>query len=410
MRILLLSQWYPPEPAHTPEEFITTLHTLGYDVEVLTGFPNYPTGELAPGYKLRPWMKETLDEIPVGRAFLYPDHSRSGLKRALNYISFAISSALFGKWLVEKPDVIFVYHPPLTIGFPGILLSKLWGAPFVYQVQDMWPETLRATGMLHNEKILDWIDRFAKKIYKRAHAVCVISPGFKRNLIQKGVPEEKIHVISNWVDTDVYYPAQPDPELAEKLGLAGKFNILYGGNIGAAQALDVVLEAADILRDHPVIQFVLVGNGVTLPTLQRQAEEKGLSNVKFLGRYPATEMASLYALADVLLVHLKDDPLFEITIPHKIFAYLASAKPVLAAVRGDAADVIEEIGAGIVCPPQDASALVDAALALYEMPAEKREEMGERGLTAVQERFNKQKQVAELAAVLEQTVQAYAAS
>ena len=208
----------------------------------------------------------------------------------------------------------------------------------------------------------------------------------------------------------MYYPAQPDPDLAEKLGLAGRFNIMYGGNIGAAQALDVVLEAADSLRDHPEIQFVLVGNGVTLPTLQRQAEEKGLSNVKFLGRYPATEMASLYALADVLLVHLKDDPLFEITIPHKIFAYLASAKPVLAAVRGDAADVIEEIGAGIVCPPQDASALVDAALALYKMPAEKREEMGERGLTAVQERFNKQKQVAELAAVLEQTVQAYAAS
>jgi len=410
MRILLLTQWYPPEPAHTPEEFITTLHEFGYDVEVLTGFPNYPSGNLFPGYKLRPWMKEERDGIPIGRAFLYPDHSRSGFKRALNYISFALSSAILGKWLVQKPDIIFVYHPPLTIGIPGIILSKLWRIPFVYQVQDMWPETLRATGMLSNERILHWIDVFARAIYKRANAICVISPGFRRNLIEKGVPDEKLHVISNWVDTSVYYPAEPDAELAQKLGLDGKFNIMYGGNIGAAQALDVVLEAANRLQDHPQIQFVLVGDGVALPALQQKAQAMGLTNVKFLGRYPAAEMANLYALADVLLVHLKDDPLFQITIPHKIFAYLASAKPILAAVRGDAADVIEEIGAGLVCPPEDVQALVETTLAFYEMSDEELAEMGERGLRSVQEQFNKQKQVAELADVLKQTVADYAAS
>jgi glycosyltransferase involved in cell wall biosynthesis len=171
-----------------------------------------------------------------------------------------------------------------------------------------------------------------------------------------------------------------------------------------------VLEAADRLRDHPQIQFVLVGDGVALPALQQKAQAMGLTNVKFLGRYPAAEMANLYALADVLLVHLRDDPLFQITIPHKIFAYLASAKPILAAVRGDAADVIEEIGAGLVCPPEDVQALVETTLAFYKMPDEELAEMGERGLRSVQEQFNKQKQVAELADVLKQTVADYAAS
>ena len=404
MRILLLSQWYIPEPARLLEEFVTTLQEFGHDVEVLTGFPNYPSGKIFPGYALKPWMKETLNGIPVVRTFLFPDHSRSGFKRILNYVSFAFSSAILGKWLTKKPDVIFVYHPPLTIGFPAIILSKLWRVPFVYQVQDMWPETLRATGMLSNERVLHLIDVVARVIYKQADAICVISPGFRRNLIEKGVPDEKIHVISNWVDTSVYYPAEPDVELAKKLGLYGKFNIMYGGNIGAAQALDVVLDAADHLRNYSQIQFVLVGDGVALSYLQKKAQAMDLPNVKFLGRYPASEMVNLYALADVLLVHLKDDPLFQITIPHKIFAYLASAKPILAAVRGDAADIIEKIGAGLVCPPNDVDSLVNNVLEFWGMSQSERETMGKLGLQAVQERFNRQVQVKKLAVVLDTVV------
>jgi glycosyltransferase involved in cell wall biosynthesis len=165
-----------------------------------------------------------------------------------------------------------------------------------------------------------------------------------------------------------------------------------------------VLDAADRLRDYPQIQFVLVGDGVALPALQQRAQEMGLPNVKFLGRYPASEMAGLYALADVLLVHLKDDPLFQITIPHKIFAYLASAKPILAAVRGDAAAVIEETGAGLVCPPENVAALVETVLTFYKMPESELQAMGVSGLHAVRERFNKKKQVAELAEVLRKVV------
>lgn len=400
MRILLLSQWYPPEPAHTPEEFVHTLRELGHDVEVLTGFPNYPSGKLHSDYKLRLWQRDVLEGISVTRVYLYPDHSRSGIKRALNYFSFALSSSILGRWLVSLPDVMFVYHPPLTVGIPGYILSRMWRIPFVYQIQDMWPETLSATGMLRNPRILDIIRIFANWVYRRADAICVISPGFRQNLISKGVPPEKIHVVSNWVDTAIYHPVPPDRALGERLGLNDKFNIMFAGNIGAAQALDAVLDAAKLLEDRSDIQFVLVGDGVALPSLRQKATELGLENVRFLGRYPASDMLNLYALADVLLVHLKDDPLFQITIPHKIYAYLASAKPILAAVNGDAADVIEEVRAGITCPPEDASALASAALKLHSLNEKDLQAMGSRGLLAARTRYSRKKQVSELADVL----------
>jgi len=327
--------------------------------------------------------------VPVVRVPLYPEHSRSGLRRALNYLSFALSSSVLGSWNVQRPDVLFVYHPPLTIGIPAYVLSRLWHVPFVYQIQDMWPETLAATGMLHNPRLLGWVGRFASRVYRQAHSILVISPGFRRNLLEKGVPPEKIHVIPNWVDPAAYYPAAPDAELAHKLGLAERFNVMFAGNMGEAQGLETVIAAAKALRDDPVIQFALVGDGVALPRLQRLAEQEGLANVRFLGRYPANEMPCLYALADVLLVHLKDDPLFRITIPHKTLAYLGSGKPILAAVGGDVADLIESIGAGVTCPPENAPALAAAIRAMQAMPAEQRQAMGAMGALAAQARYNR---------------------
>lgn len=388
MRILILTQWYPPEPALLLQELAQSLQKRGHQVTVLTGFPNYPTGRLYPGYALRLRLQETLDSVPIVRVPLYPEHSRSGLRRALNYFSFALSSAFLGPWYVQRPDVLFVYHPPLTIGIPAYILSRLWRVPFVYQIQDMWPETLSATGMLKNPRLLGWIDRLARWVYKKAHSILVISPGFRRNLLEKGVPDEKIHVISNWVDPATYYQAEPDPELAQKLGLAGRFNVMYAGNIGEAQGLETVIETARLLRDDPQVQFVLVGDGVALPRLQRLVEQEGLTNVRFLGRYPAHEMPGLYALADALLVHLKDDPLFRITIPSKTLAYLGAGKPILAAVAGDVADLIESVGAGLTCPPENASALAAAVRTLQGMPLEQRQAMGAKGALAAQTRYN----------------------
>jgi len=351
-------------------------------------------------------MKETLAGIDVKRVALYPDHGVSKIKRTLNYLSFAFFSTLLGPWSVSRPDVIFVYHPPLTVGLPAVFLSRLWGVPFVYQIQDLWPETLSATDMVKNEHVLKWIGVFARWIYNQAHFILVISPGFKRNLIEKGVLPEKVDVVSNWADTELFHPDEPDLILANKLGLADKFNVMFAGNIGKAQGLETVIEAAELLKDSEKIQFVFVGDGVALPDLKRLAVEKKLANIQFLGRYPAKAMSRLYALADVLLVHLNDDSLFQITIPHKILSYFGAGKPVLGALKGDGAQIITDEKAGITCPPQHPQALANAIRLLYELPADEREAMGRNALEAARTKYSRQTLVAEIEAVLRQAVEA----
>lgn len=198
-----------------------------------------------------------------------------------------------------------------------------------------------------------------------------------------------------------FRPVARDPALAAKLGLSDKFTVMFAGNIGEAQGLETMLEAAAILKDEDFAQFVVVGDGIALDTLKRTVAEKTLSNVHFLGRFAESQMPPLYALADVLLVHLRDDPLFRITIPHKILTYLASGKPVLAAVAGDAARVVEDAGAGTTCPPQQPEALVAAVRQLYALGPEGRAEMGRRARAAAETKYSRVQLVREIEAVLE---------
>lgn len=382
MRILLLSQFYDPEPGFKTHQFARELLARGHEVQVITGFPNYPRGQIYPGYKQRLWQREFLDNVPVLRLPLYPDHSRSGVARAFNYLSFAATVSLLGPALCRPADIMWVYHPPLTIGFPAFLLSRLRRIPMVYEIQDMWPETVVSTGMLSEGPATRLLAMFAQFIYARASAITVISPGFRKNLIAKGVPPEKIHVIPNWADEDLYRPVPRNEKLALEYGLTGRFNIMYGGNIGAAQALGNLLEAAQLLSDRPQLQFVLIGDGLEAAALRRQAEERGLNNIRFIDHQPAERMPQFFALADLLLTHLKRDHLFSITIPSKTLAYLACGRPILAAVEGDAANVVREAGAGIVCQPEDPVALAQAVCTLLDTPAEVRERMGQAGRQA----------------------------
>ena len=400
MKILLLTQWYPPEPCVLLHELAQTLQAKSHDVTVLTGFPNYPSGNLYPGYRLRLYQREMLAGVPVIRVPLYLDHSLSSIKRVLNYVSFAFSSSILGFWLAPRPDVIFVYHPPLTIGISAWILSRLWGIQFVYQIQDMWPETLSATGMIKSGHLLSITGRFAQWVYSKAYSILAISPGFKKNLIDKGVSAEKVRVISNWMQDDVSERTDPDEKQAQELGLAGRFNIIFAGNIGEAQGLETVLEAAKLLKGHPEVQFVFVGDGTALPRLEKKAGDQLITNVRFLGRFPHDAMPGLYALADVLLVHLNDDPLFRITIPHKILNYMASGKPILAALAGDGADLVTAAGAGISCPPGKQEALAVAVRDFLRMSAEERKAMGERGLQTMRTRFNREVLIAKIEKVL----------
>jgi colanic acid biosynthesis glycosyl transferase WcaI len=404
MKILLLTQWYPPEPQKFRSDLAETLQTLGHEVTVLTGFPNYPSGNLYPGYRLRFWQRETIRGIPVIRVPLFPDHSTSSWKRSLNYLSFSMAAALLGPWLIPKPDIVYVFAPPLTLACPGWLLRKIFCVPLACEIQDMWPETLAATGMLQNRRILGLMDRLGKWFYRRGGAIRVISPGFRDNLLGKGVPAEKIHYIPNWVDTEFYYPHEYDRELAEQTQLAGRFNVMYAGTIGRAQGLEVALDAANRLRDLPDVQFVLVGDGTDLTSLQQAARERGLTNVKFLGRHPESTMARLFALADVLLLHLRDEPLFRITIPHKTYTYMAVGKPILDAVEGDTAATVEAARAGLTCPSANAEALAATVRKFHALSASERNAMGQDGRRTACEVFHRDILVRQIAEMLEKVL------
>ncbi len=377
MRILILSQWFDPEPTFKGMVFARELVRLGHDVEVLTGFPNYPGGKLYPGYRVRFLQREVVDGISIIRVPLYPSHDGSALRRILNYASFAFSAAIIGPLVVRKADVAYVYHPPATVALPAMVLRGVRGIPFVYDIQDLWPDTLASTGMVNSRCILACVDLFCHLTYRMASKVVVLSPGFRRRLLERGVPAGKLALIYNWCDE-----AKIVPTVAgyEEPSLDGYFNVIFAGTMGKAQALDAVLEAAQILKERlPKVQFVMVGGGIQVEHLKREKERMGLDNVLFLPRRPVSEIGSLLSRADALLVHLKDDPLFAITLPSKTQAYLAIGRPIIMAVRGDAADLVERAGGGINCLPDNAQSIADAVEQLVSMDKEQLKKMGRNG-------------------------------
>jgi glycosyltransferase involved in cell wall biosynthesis len=390
MRILILSQYYAPEPISKPHELAVGLVEKGHQVLAITAFPNYPHGSIYQGYRLRPWQWEMRDGIRILRLPLFPDHSRSAIRRILNYTSFMATSSLLGPVGGGKADVMYVWHPPLTMGVSAWIIGLMRSIPFVYGVHDLWPEGVEATGMLKSRRLLKWLARLERFVYRRASAITVVSPGFKSNLVGKGVPPDKVHVLTDWANESVYRPVTPDSALAEETGMAGRFNVLFGGNIGPAQALATVLEAAQRLSHLPDIQFVIAGDGVDKARLEALVREKGLTNVRFLGQQPAEKMPHLYALSDVLLAHFKRDPLFEISIPSKVFAYMACRRPVLMASQGDAANLVKAAGAGVTCKAEDPDTLAKAVVDLYSMSPHERARMGDAGRQAFLQQYSRE--------------------
>jgi colanic acid biosynthesis glycosyl transferase WcaI len=377
MRILMLTQWFDPEPTFKGLAFARELVRLGHEVEVLTGFPNYPGGKLYDGYKVRLLQRENRDGISVVRVPLYPSHDGSALRRIANYVSFAVSSAIMGIFLVKKADVMYVYHPPATVGFSAACISFFRRIPFVYDIQDLWPDTLAATGMLTHRAALKIIGAGCRFVYRRAAKLVVLSPGFKKLIGERGVSENKIEVVYNWCD-EAHIQQHGNDALRPEL--SGRFNVLFAGTMGRAQALDSVLDAAALIAESDQqVQFVFVGGGIDVAPLKQRSTMRGLTNVLFLPRMPAQDVGSLLAACDVLLVHLRDDPLFSITVPSKTQAYMAAGRPVLMAVRGDAAALIQQAGAGICCLPEDSRSIVDAVRRMRSFTRDELEAMGNKG-------------------------------
>ncbi len=377
MRILIVTQWFDPEPTFKGLLFAASLKSQGHEVEVLTGFPNYPSGKLYPGYHIKLFTREIVNGIRIVRLPLYPSHNSSGIKRICNYISFFLSCAIIGPFLVKKPDVVYVYNLP-TLGFVAIEYRLFFGSKFVLDILDLWPESVTKSGMLKSKFLLSLLDRVIHYIYHSADKITTISPGIKKVLIARGIPDQKISLIYNWCNEKEAMSTTMLSEVAKKF--SGKFNVFYAGNMGKMQALEPVLVAASITwLSNKNVFFWFVGDGVEVENLKKAAQEQGLRNVQFIPRMKEDEVANLLTMSDLLLVHLKNDPLFEITIPSKIQAYLFAGRPILVGVKGDAALLVESAGAGIACEPENPESIARAILTISEMTPEKREQMGVRG-------------------------------
>ena len=405
MKVLLLTQFYWPERRTAPFNLATIAESLqdrGHEVLVLTGFPNHPFGRLYDGYRMRWRQWDEVRGVRVLRLPLYPSHSLSGLKRALHYGSFALSSATIGAWLSRRfeADVLFVYLPPLTNWLPIRVLKALHGVPAMYWITDLWPEALQAAGARIPPWLARAIQRLDTAVSRQARLICVNSPGLKELLLGKGVAEDKVEVITDWADEELFFPVPPDPDLARQHGLDGKFNVMYGGTIGPAQGLDTVLGAAELLRGQADLQFVLVGSGEDKERLRRLAGERGLDNVLFLPGQPMDQIHRFYALADVLLAHLSPDPLYEVQIPSKIMAYMACGRPILCAIAGAAAAVVEPSGAGICCPPGDPQAMAAAIRRLAALSRDERERLGAAGREAYLGQYTRAVQAARIEGLL----------
>lgn len=373
MKILLFTQWFDPEPTFKGLTFAKELVSQGHEVEVLTGYPNYPGGKVYSGYNIKPYTKMIMDGVVVHRVALYPDHGKSAIKRVLNYTSFGLTSMIFGLFFAKKFDVIYVYHPPLTTGLAAALISLIRRTPFVIDVQDLWPDTLSATGMLNNKKALSIVGAFCGWVYKRAAHIVVLSPGFKSKLLERGVSESKISLIYNWCDEHALINST---ESEYELPASG-FNIVFAGNLGFAQGIPSLINAARLLQQSgQKINIVLIGSGVSLESAKSQVASQNINNVFFIPRVPMIEVGSLLKKADALLVHLTDNELFRITIPSRTQAYMCIGKPVIMAVAGDASDLITLSRSGYSCEPDEPAELAKTMANLANLPKDRLSELG----------------------------------
>jgi glycosyltransferase involved in cell wall biosynthesis len=382
MRLGMISQWYDPESgsAAVAGGICRSLAALGHEMHVLTGFPNYPTGRIYPGYRMRPYQYERRSGVHVHRVPLIPSHDRSAVRRATTYLSFGASAAARHR-ILRSVDAWLVFSTPATVALPAMVAHALYRRPYVLLIQDLWPDTVVASRFVRPGRMLRTavrgIHAFCDATYRGAAAVVVTAPGMAGVLAGRGVPAGKLSVVPNWVDESVYRPVGRDRALARRLGLDGSFVVMYAGSLGDLQGLDAAIDAARLLADVPDLRLVFVGSGVAEHRLRDAA--RGLDRVLFLGQQPPARMADLMALSDVQLISLRDLPLFHATLPSKVQATLAAGRAIVGAVPGDAADLIARSGAGLTVPPGDPPALAAAIRHLHGLGAAACAAMGRAG-------------------------------
>ena len=371
MDILFLTDNFPPEvnaPASRTYEHCREWVRAGHRVTVITGAPNFPKGEVFPGYRNRVWQRETMDGIEVIRVWTYITANAGFGKRTLDYLSFMVTGFLAG--LVQRrPDVIVGTSPQFFTNCAAWMLSVFRWRPFVFELRDLWPESIKTVGAMEDSSALRLMERLELFLYRRAAAVVAVTESFRRNLARRGIDRNKIHVVTNGVDLSRFRPIERDAELAKRYGLDGKFVAGYIGTHGMAHALETVLEAARRMKERPEgadVRFLLLGDGARKQSLQQIAERMELDNVLFLDTVPKAEVPRYWSLLDVSIIHLRKSDNFTQVIPSKLFECMGMGIPVLHGVAGESAEIVEREGVGLLFEPENAEALCDGVLRLAQ--------------------------------------------
>ena len=362
MKILFLTHNVPPEvntPANRTHEHCRRWVADGHEVTVITGVPNHPRGVIFDGYENRLYQEETIDGIRVIRTWMYLTPNSGFARRVVNYLGFAATS-IIASFKADKPDLVIATSPQFFAGRAGAVVAKLKRRPFVLEIRDLWPKSVVELGQLGPGPILSTLEMLERWLYRSAAGVVVNTRTFRQHIRDRGVAEENIELIYNGIDPTMFKPREPDRELLAKHGLDGHFTVAYVGTLGLAHGLTLLVDVAERMKDRPELRFVLIGDGADREKLEEDIARRGLNNIVMLGLQPREAMPHWIASIDLLLVMLRDLPVFETVIPSKIFEFLAQERPVVLAAKGEIRRMMEEANGALVIDPEVEDQMVSA--------------------------------------------------
>lgn len=407
MKILYVSQYYPPEmgaPAARVSELSREWVKRGRQVTVLTAFPHHPHGKKRPQDRCVLTRREKDGEVDVVRTYVFAARNKGFLLRVVSFVSFMLSAVLIGAWRVGRPDVVVATSPQLFTAVAGWCISRIYRVPFVFEVRDLWPESIVTVGAMRDSRVVRALKGLAAWLYRCADRIVTVGPGYRRRILADyDVPPEKIDVVTNGVDLSLYTLREEQRrQWRASLGVSRETVVLYLGTHGMAHGLEFVLEAADRLRGEP-FRFLFVGDGAEKEALVEEAQRRKLDNVAFYGPQDKSAVVGFYAASDVCLVPLRKVDLFTDVLPSKLFEVMGMSRPIVVSVDGDARREVEAAGAGLYVEPEDAVALCRALVRLHEDPA-LRETLGASGRRYVEARYRRGVLAERYAQILDQIV------
>lgn len=386
MKILIVTQYFYPENFKS-NDMAFELQKRGHDVTVLTGIPNYPEGEMYHGYGFSKKRKQVINGVEIIRALLLPRGKGGGIRLFLNYFSWAFFASLKARRMSshKKFDAVIVHEPsPITQFYPALAIKNKQKTPIYFWVMDLWPESLEIAGGIKNKFVLNFFTKMIQRFYKESEKILITSKGFRKSILEKGDFDHKIEYFPNWAEDTIYsgdlnYPIPVLPD---------GFKIMFAGNIGEAQDLESIMDTTLKLKRNKEIKFILVGDGRKMPFVQEFIKNNNLEETVYtVGRFPVEAMASFFNVADILLVSLKDNPIFNLTVPAKVQAYMSSGKPIMAMLNGEGSENIKEAECGFAVPAGDSEKLAQAIQDASQKNKEELEKMGMNGKNFYEEHY-----------------------